>query len=463
MLDLTWLHSTDGYENKTVPAISPTAHPNDMLAWMDAVSNKDEASALRHWHSTRSTVWLVAAISYAEPGDPATPELLKAAKPVLQADPGWLAITYHRLRLSPQDAATRSEVLALLPQIRKSRDVSTMNLFLALSTTTAPDLDEWLATIPRVPAGEKSYEDGEDLLPNTITASTDDAAGGREPAAIEDICGKKFPGNTLLPLFDTDAAAVLNRDMPLRLLAKAAESTALPENLRFQVAQATWARAVLLDKPKIARRMTPILIGCRAAWRPVLTAYDSATTADARHANGLLALMRFASTVPSVWDGEDRRGGFATYDEFRQNWWCSTVPKPGQSVDIDPSYTPSSAATAKTPDPPPFLTETDLSEARAEVTALERVPRASTYFAQEALTRQKLHPSDPLTPDILGEADRVVRNSCRNDPPYDGRGGIEPLDPTDMSRTANLAKALFETLQRRYPNSPWAKRYTSWE
>lgn len=463
LLDLTWLHSTGGYENKTVPAISSVAHPNDMLAWMDAVSSKDEASALTHWHSTRSTVWLVAAISYAEPGDPATPELLKAAKPVLQVDPGWLAITYHRLRLSPQDAATRSEVLALLPQIRKSGDVSTMNLFLALSTATAPGLDEWLATVPRVPAGEKSYEDGEDLLPNTITASTDDAIRGRGPAAIEDSCGKKFAGNTLLPLFDTDAAAVLNRDMPLRLLAQAAESSLLPEGLRFQVAQATWARAVLLDKPEIARRMTPILIGCRAAWRPVLTAYDSATTADARHANGLLALMRFASTVPSVWDGEDRRGGFATYDEFRQNWWCSTVPKPGQSVDIDPSYTPPSAATVKAPEPPRFLTETDLNEARAEVAALERIPRASTYFAQEALAWQKLHPSDPLTPDILGEADRIVRNSCRNDPPYDGRGSMEPLDPTDMTRTANLAKGLFETLHRKYPNSPWAKRYTSWE
>lgn len=468
VLDLTWLHSTHDYDDKPVPAISSAAHPNDMLAWIDAIYNKDEVSALKHWRSTHSVAWLVPAISNAEPGDSATPELLTAAKSIPQTDPGWLAITYNRLRLSPQDPATRSEVLALLPQIRKSGDVSAINLFLTLSTATAPGLDDWLATVPRIPAGESSYDNGEDIAPNTILASTDDAVRGTQPATVEDDCGKKFPANTVLPLFDTDAAVVLNRDMPLRLLAEAAEGSTLPENLRFQVAQAAWARAVLLEKPEIAQRMTPILIACRSAWKPVLTAYDSATTVDARHATGLLALMRFASTVPSVWDGEDRRGGFATYDEFRENWWCSTVPKPGQTVDADPEppiragYTPPPAPNVKVPAPPPFLTQADLNDARTEVAALERIPRASTYFAQEALAWQKLHPADPRTPDILGEADRVVRNSCRKDPPYDEHGAPH-LDPTDMTLTSNLARALFETLQRSYASSSWAKRYKSWE
>jgi hypothetical protein len=469
VLDLTWLHSTHDYGDKPVPALSSAAHPNEMLAWIDAFYSKDEVSALKHWRSTRSIAWLVAAIAYAEPGDSATPELLKAAQSISQTDPGWLAITYNRLRLSPQDAATRSEVLALLPQIKKSGDMSAVNLFLSLSTATAPGLDDWLATVPRVPVGESSDEDGEDILPNTNLASTDDAIRDTQPAAVEDDCGKKFPANTVLPLFDTDGAVILNSDMPLRLLAQAAESSALPESLRFQVAQATWTRAVLLDKLEIAKRMTPILTACRTAWKPALTAYDSSTTPDARHASGLLALMRFASTVPSVWEGEDRRGGFATYDEFRENWWCSTVPKPGETVDADPDppipaagHTPPPVPKVKALAPPPFLTQADLNEAHTEVAALERIPRASTYFAQEALAWQKRYPADPRAPDILGEADRVVRNSCRKDPPYDEHG-TRQLNPTDMTLTPNLAKALFETLQRSYPTSPWAKRYKSWE
>lgn len=468
VVDLTWLHSTQDFGGAPVPTLNSASHPNDMLAWIDAVYGKDEAAALKHWSSNHSAAWLVAALVNAKPGDPATPELLRAAKTTSQSDPGWLAITYNRLRLIPHDPVTRSEVLALLPQIKQSADVSTINLFLALSTATAPTLDAWLTTVPRQPAGDSSDDGSEAIWPVPDPASTNDVVRGTQPVFVEDACGKRFPANTVLPLFDRDAAVVLNRDMPLRLLAQAAEGSVLPEDLRFQVAQATWARAVLLGKPEIAHRMTPILIACRDAWKAILTAYDSATTADAREATGLLGLMRFASTVPSVWEGEGRRGGFATYDEFRQNWWCTAVPKPGDTVDADPEPPIRSAGSTAPSSPqvvastPPFLTQEDLSEARTEVAALERVPRASTYFAQRALAWQKLHPVDPQTPEILGEADRVVRNSCRKEPPFDEHGKTQ-INPTDMTLTSNLSRALFETLQRSYPNSAWAKRYKSWQ
>jgi hypothetical protein len=467
VLDLTWLHSTHDLGDAPVPALNSTRHPNDMLAWIDALYGKDEAAALRYWNSSHSIVWLVAALINAKPGDPGTPELLRAAKSVSQNSPGWLTVTYNRLRLTPQDRATRSEVLALLPQIRTSGDVSTLNLFLAMSSATAPSLDAWLTAAPRIPAGVSSDENSEEVLPNTISSSNE-IVRGTQPASVEDECGKKYSANTILPLFDRDVAVTLNRDMSLRLLAQAAESSALPENLRFQVAQATWARAVILEKPEIAHRMTPILSACRAAWKPILTAYDTAPTADARQAAGLLALMRFASTVPSVWEGEGRREGFATYDEFRENWWCTAVPKPGDTVDVDPDppirspgYAVTTSSKVGAPEPS-FLSPDDLSEARVEVAALERVPRASTYFAQHALAWQRLHPSDPQTPEILGEADRVVRNSCRKEPPFDEHGKTQ-IDPTDMTLTTNLAKALFETLHRNYPDSVWAKRYKSWE
>ena len=440
VLDLTWLHSSHN-SDPPVPPLNSAAHASDMLAWIDAVNGKDEVSALKHWHDTHATVWLVAVLANASPGGSDTPALLKAAQSVSPTDPGWLALTYNRLRLSPQDSATRGEVLALLPKLERTGDLSTINLFLALSTATAPNLKDWLAAVSRTPAGESFGETGEEAFSNATFASTDDAVRGTTSVFVEDDCGKRFPAKTVLPLFDTDAAAIFNRDMPLRLLAQAAESSMLPENLRFQVAQATWARAVLLEKPEIGRRMTPILTACRAAWTPILKAYDSATTADTRHVTGLLALMRFASTVPSVWEGEERRQGFATYDETRENWWCTPVPRPGETIDADPDSsigadgkTPASSPEIKAFAMPPFLTQADLAEAHTEVAALERIPRASTYFAQSALAWQKLHPADPQTPDLLGEADRVVRNSCRKDPPFDVHGKTQ-LDPVDMSLT----------------------------
>ena len=444
LIDLTYLRT-----NPSDQSLPPTTHPKpaapDMLLWIDAVNNSDEAAALQHWHATHSSAWLLAAISFAQPADAATPELLTAAAAVPRTDPAWTAVTYHRLRLLPRNADTRRQLLAVLPALDKAENSSTINLFTALNAATAPTLEAWLATAGRVPASE-GYDDGNSDAPTSPT---------------EDVCGKKVEPNSI-KLFDTDAAVALNRDMPLRLLAQAAESNTLPENLRFQVAQAVWARAVLLDQPDLAHRMTPVLLACRATWKPVLDAYDASTTPDDRHANGLLALMRFASTEPSVREGEERRSGFATYDSFRQNWWCSTVPKPGVTVDYEPGYTEAPQPTAAPP-PPVFLTAADLAAAHTEVTALEKIPNASTYFALQALAWMKLHPQDPRTADILGEADRVLRNSCRIEQTTDPKTGQPTGDPHDPTLTPNLAHALFDALHTHYPNSPWTKRYSSWQ
>jgi hypothetical protein len=176
--------------------------------------------------------------------------------------------------------------------------------------------------------------------------------------------------------------------------------------------------------------------------------------------------MRFASTEPSVRQGEERRNGFATYDSFRQNWWCMTVPQPGGTVDDFPTfqyhdnYGPQ--VLAQHP-PPPFLTAADLAEATTEADQLRKIPSASTYFATQALAWMKQHPADARTPDILGEADRVLRNSCRTERPYDDKTGQPTGDPNNPLLTANLAHALFDALHNNYPTSPWTKRYKTWQ
>jgi hypothetical protein len=212
--------------------------------------------------------------------------------------------------------------------------------------------------------------------------------------------------------------------------------------------------------------MTPLLVHCRSAWAPALATYNTSTTANDRKLNGLLALMRFASTEPSVRNGEERRNGFATYDDFRQNWWCTTVPQPGRTVDDNPTYQYlyTYRAQLKTPLAQPlFLTAADTSEAAAEVAALEKIPSASQYFATQALSWWKLHPTDPHTPDLLGEADRVLRNACRTELPYDPKTYKSIGNPNDPNLTANLAHAIFDALHKDYPQSAWAKRYKSWE
>ena len=198
----------------------------------------------------------------------------------------------------------------------------------------------------------------------------------------------------------------------------------------------------------------------------MLAAYNASTTPNERKPNGLLALMRFASTEPGVRNGEERRNGFATYDSYRQNWWCTTVPKPNGTVDDNPSYQYDRSNSTPQSKPlvgPLFLTAADTSEAATEVAALENIPSASQYFATQALSWWKLHPTDPHTPDLLGEADRVLRNSCRTELPYDPKTYKPVGDSNNPMLTTNLAHVIFDALHKDYPQNTWAKRYKSWE
>jgi len=457
LIDLAWLYDHPATDNTNLSpaqiqlqikasqdarakALASAAQHDaaDLIDWLQGGPKVDPVAS---WRSEHKLPWLLDALEFSKPGDPVLPELLAAAAQVPQSSPGWTAVTYHRLRLMPRNAAMHEQLLAVLPVVVAQKDASTTNLFLGLSASTAPTLADWIAAAPREPAGETSWGETDSFSPPMVR----DGA----TSTPENACGTKLKQGVPYLLFDDDAAYGLNAQMPLELLAKAAADASLPENLRFQVAQAAWARAVMLDRPEIAAQMSPLLIACRAAWKPVLDAYNQSKTNDDRHANGLLALMRFASTEPSVRDGEERRNGFATYDEYRQNWWCSTVPHPGETVDNDPNPPANSGYVPPAPPPTPptplFLTAADKASATSELAMLQKIPSGSDYFATQALAWFKAHPKDPRTADIVGEANQVLHNSCRND------------------GTPKLAHALFDVLHQSFPQSSWAKKYKTWE
>ncbi len=395
--------------------------------------------AVAGWRAHGTTPWLIAALTSVGPEDAAVPELLRAAAMLPTGSPAALDVTYQRLRLAGPTLAGRTELLATLPTIaQQGESRSTVNLFTTLLRRTSPALDSFVATAGTLPAGE-TFDTGE-----TEPLSTAPAPDG--------LCHTTTPA-AATPLFDHDVATILNTRLPLRLLVQAATNPSLPANLRFQIAQAAWTRAVLLNRPDVARGMTSALTGCYASWQPVLAQYDSSATAQDREANGLLALMRFASTEPIVRDGEQRPEGFATYSEFRNNWWQGSDPGgpprgADNAADVGPRlpgfFGTVPAPLAELPDPA-FLTADDRTAAAQEVKTLRAVPCASDYFAGAALAWQQAHPADPRTADILGNAERVIRSGC------------------STSATKELNHQLFVVVQTKYAGSVWARKYKTWE
>ncbi len=399
-----------------------------------------EARALATWRRTKALPWLVAAMQFAEPGGAGAGELVAAAKAVPEGSPGWLTVTYERLRLergAGSGSGFRAEVEGVLRKMGSAEapDRSAVNLFLRLLEPTSPNLEAFLEGAGRMPA-------------TTSIDGAEDAQMDRSPS--EQACGPKL-SEAELRLFDEHTATVLNQRMPVRLLAEAALSPALPPNLRFQVAGSAWTRAVLLGKVDVAKQVAPVLIGCREAWKPVLDAYTAAGNPDAVHVAGLLALMRFASTEPMVRAGEQRSEGFATYSQYRDNWWCGNAAYEGSDAKAaeDPKLRDRLFAQRLVPEgevaDPPFLTAADKAEAKSEVAALQKVSGAADYFAREALGWYRAHPADKVNVELLGQAERAMRNSCRS------------------NASKELNRQMFVVVQGKYPGSEWARKYPTWE
>ena len=394
------------------------------------------ADALASWRATHAPQWLVAALSIADPGSSDSADLIAAARAVPATSPAFPSVTYHRLRLAAaapaQNASSTTqpvyaELSALMPRIENIEPRSTINLFADLQSSLSPTLNDYLKNATRLPA---SYGEGEPL-PTPTTSVT--------------LCGVNVLASDARHL-DAETALIFNQRMSLHMLRDAALSPVLPGNVRLQLAHMAWTRALLLDDPETARALSPYLGGCQPTFKQWLDQYNAAATPGERHVLGLLALMRFTSTEPTVRAGIER--DFASYTEYRDNWWCSNSgynPQPQPPGQPQPLlFSGAIVPLTQQPDPP-FLSEADRAAVNTELARLEKIPSASDYFALQALDWVKQHPADPHNADVLGFAMRVVRNACRSD------------------ATKELNHQLFDTLHRRYPKSEWALRYTTWE
>jgi len=467
VIDLTYIYNslplyTASYAKRDASAPPTTPSREPLIRWISDLaegaqrsgwglesvnqdrrdSNARFADADAAWHETKSPQWLVASLTTAAPGAKENEDLMAAARAIPPASPAFAVATYHRLRLAAGSASKAgqfpsttqpvyAEFAALLPKISASQSLSTINLFADLKSSLSPTLEDFLHDATRRAAGMGSPDSGLTWTPPAVLTST--------------LCGVGIYAPDSRHL-DEQTALIFNQRMPLHMLKEAALSSTLPANVRFQLAHMAWTRALLLDDSETARAVSPYLAGCQPAFTTWLNQYNASQTPDERHVLGLLALMRFTSTEPTVRVGVER--DFAAYDGYRDNWWCTTTPPPagtGSPQDRGPHlFSDPITSRAEQPDPP-FLTAADRTQADAELIRLEKISCASDYFAREALAWVKDHPSDPHDADVVGFAMRVVRNACRSD------------------ATKDLNHQLFDVLHGRFPKSEWATRYTTWE
>jgi len=429
LLDKFLGDGSEDTDKKSIPAKAPagsTVWVDPLSAWIFAFQS-DSPSALNQsievWESDHSVPWLVASMTKVAGSHPKAESLLKAAANVDHDSPAFPSIAFHSVRIlieSGRSAEARTMLDKILATDRQRLSPSAVNLLLAQRTALAQNLDEFLQSATRRPAG--------------FSDDSDDREIPDEESSIKEIT----KGAELF--FDLDGANAFNKAMPVALIKDAARSKTLALNLRRDVAQATFVRAALLDDRETAFQAAALLQEMYPQLKEFLASYQKAATPEARRFAAAFLSLKFPGLRPYVSAGLGRRTAVEEVDSYRDNWWCTEPPTP-QNIPMGDDE--EGKAKAKPITPPEFL-KSSQALAASQFAALQAVGTAPNYLCRTAIAWAEKNPADPRSPEALHLAVRSTRFGC-----------------TDKE-TGRWSKAAYDLLHSRYPNTTWAKNTKYW-
>ena len=422
----------DGPLESDGPAKDATAKEelssDDLSDWIATLQGSfDLEHAAARWEAQHSAAWLVAVLSKLDGKNPRVAEFIREALNVKPTSAAFATARFHAVRLQ-MDSGKSAEARTLLDQLLKSNraqfDPSSLNLLTSKRMMLATSLADFLAHAPRVPAALSWNDDGREAP----------AEAGEVAEANKALIGK--------PLFDVDAAWALNSQMPLTVLKEAAMSPSLPTNLRRDLAQAVWVRAVLLNDFTTADELVPTLKTLVPGLTSVLDGYAKATPENKKF-SALYGWLKSPGIEPVVDIGIGRDTPLSDQDSYRDNWWCGASIEEG-SESAFAENTEITSFTADTKRIPEFLTATQRTAGAREWTNLRALGVMPNYLCKQMIQWATKDPDDPRLPEALHLAVNATRYGCGD------------------KDTGRWSKAAFDLLHRKYPNTTWAKKTKYW-
>ncbi len=451
LIDYTWQTGEGGVQQASQAQInlnSNTADPlTDWIATFQASDGQSLAHAIERWKQTGALAWLLAALTKSKSSDPHAAELIAAANKVGVNSPGYLTVTFQRLRLeaaSGQRDLARQALDDLLNGKHSYWSRSDLNLFIALRMSLARNLEELLKFSVRI--GTSYLANGEDYQP--AQPALDDAESRKQEHEHEK--------EAAMPRFDIDGAWTLTRGLPTVLLVRAVEGDQLPRTLRAQVAESAWVRSVELGDERNALRLAPIVGQMEPRLAAEMKDFVAAQDSGSRRFSAILTILRMPGLRPYIGVGVSRVEQVQAMDRYGNNWWCGL----GASKDAE-DYEMWSELYSPTNMPehpqvfdqfyegghvsyPSFLSAQERAAAKQEWSNIIKEGTGTQWLANEALVWAKAHPSDGRVPEGLHLAVRTLRYGC------DRRGD------------SNLSRDAFDLLHRKYPKSEWTRKTPFW-
>jgi hypothetical protein len=420
-----FLGDDDEVKSSSVPDAIRSDDLTDWIVTFQDQSDVATSHALEQWQKKKTVSWLVAAISKANGQAAQASDLMNAAGRVDRASPALPSLIFHTARLLTETNRS-DEARALLDRTlagdRSNLSRSAVNLLVHERMMLAKNLGEFLRSAQREPAGFSDNSDGREIPMD-------------EKEAAETTRGAKL-------FFDTDAANVFNKLMPVGILGDVAHNDVLAANLHRDVARAAFMRAALLDRGAAANQAATVLASVDLDLKELLTAYQRATTPEARRFAAAFLALKYPGLRPYVTAGVGRTTALAEVDSYRDNWWCAEPPgmfggAPSEGEDSEGEPKKQQIV------PPEFLgpSQTEAAKERAALSALGTGPN---YLCKTVIDWATRNPMDKRAPEALHLAVKSTRYGC-----------------TDKD-TGRWSKAAFDLLHRKYPNTSWARETPYW-
>jgi len=390
--DLTdYFYLLDRYRGELAKTKTPSMSPprEDMTQWLISWGSYTLPAfpgADAKWRQANSLAWLLCTLQKAGKDDPGLSSLLQAAAQVSKGSPAYFTARFERARLLTEQGRgdeARRELDTLLTDQTKRPPLSTVNLLRSLRMKNATSLEDFLKYAVRKPAA-LVYTDEFTL---------------QWPADDRDPRDAYLRSALAQPHFDIDAGIVLNAYLPVSLLTKAAQESALPADLRKQIALVAFCRAALLKDHEAGARVARELLGLAPEMNEELSAYVSATSERAREFAAVFLILRYPGIMPVLNTGDARPDPLSKIDTFRDNWWCNLKPPDGTreseayfegwwehpASHLHPVYTSGRIQ------PPTFLSTAERTLARSEWDSLSKTEPGVAWLGNTALSWAKAH------------------------------------------------------------------------
>jgi hypothetical protein len=407
-----------------VPASLKADELTDWLLTFQDPSAAAATQALERWEKTHALPWLIAAMTKATGQQAGLDSLLSAATRVDHGSPAFPSLAFHNVRLlmeSKRVDAARTALDKMLSEDRARLPASALNQLTGQRMMLAQNLEEFLQSAQRAPAGFSDDSDGREL-----------------PDDEKDL-ESTTKGSKLF--FDLDSANIFNQVMPVAVMKNAASNSTLAPNLRRSVTQAAFMRAALLDDWESANAVAKLLGEAYPETKGFLAAYQSAATPEARRFAAAFLSLKFPGLRPYITAGIGRTTQVNEIDSYRDNYWCAEPPTSMSNAGWqgDEADKPKPASIA----PPEFLKQSRALALR-QASALQALGTAPNYLCRIAIAWAEKNPTDARAPEALHLAVRSTRYGC-----------------TDKE-TGRWSKAAYDLLHQRYPNTTWAKNTKYW-